>query len=68
MKRMIYVKGRVTGYGTRHPFGYWINADHITYVAGKDDANGCLIKLLDRESVIDTDEHFDDVMEKVRNA
>ena len=68
MNRMIYIEGRKYSDSRVKPFGYWINADHISYVTGKSEFKGCMIKVLDRESHIETDESFDDVMAKVRNT
>lgn len=66
MKRMIFITGRIYQSNQTSPFEYWINADHISYVIGrKSSTKGCQIKIIDRESLIETDESFNDVMAKI---
>lgn len=69
MNRKIFITGKRYEYSGAKPFEYFINVDHITYVVGRQsDSKRCQIKVQGRDTLIDTDESFDDVMQKIYSA
>lgn len=53
---------------------YWINAEHITYVVERapydprTQPKGCSLRIMGRETLLETDESFENVMLKIRSA